>query len=314
MLPRLLLALGNFHRRMLAVYFALIGPAAAYRVSGFLARRLYRLVEPIRTRSEAQCRAALAQRIPPDRIPWIAEQAFVHRIWNLTDLMLADRLLHVGAFGRYGGRIPEAELARLRDAERRHRPIIFVTAYYGPFDLLPVFLGYNGMRTSVVYLPHANASFDAYRRRVRGRSGCEMIPVDRAAERLPARLEAAGRVAIVADHHAERRGLAVRFLGLPTQAMRTVGLLTCRYEAGVVVAGIRRVNEQFRFEIVVADIIDPDDWMSERDPVRYVTDRYLRGLEAIILADPTQYLWAYPRWGQEFARELVDGENATVET
>lgn len=299
MLPRLLFALSNFHRRMLAVYFAVAGPGVAYRISGRLARWLYRLMEPIRTRSEAQCRAALSERVRPDHIPHIAEQAFVHRVWNLTDLMLADRLLHAGTFDRYGGRIGETDLARLRDAEQRRRPIIFVTAYYGPFDLLPIFLGYNGMPTGVVYLPHANASFDAYRRRVRARSGCEMIPVDRAAERLPALLEAAGRVAIVADHHAERRGLPVTFLGLPTQAMRTVGLLTCRYEAGVVIAGIRRIGEAFRFDIVVADIVDPGDWKSEPDPIRYVTDRYLRGLEQIILADPTQYLWAHPRWGRE---------------
>jgi len=43
-----------------------------------------------------------------------------------------------------------------------------------------------------------------------------------------------------------------------------------------------------------------------------VTERYLRGLEVIILADPTQYLWAHPRWGRDFAHELVGEKDAAA--
>ena len=161
---RAFLALADLHRRMLGVYFAAIGPRAAYAITGCLGRWLYRLLPPIRQRSEAQCRAALRGRIGADAVPIVAETAFAHRIWNLTDLWLAQRLLHPGTYRRYGGRIPEPYLGDLLDAQRRGQAAILVSAYYGPFDLLPIFLGYNGVRAGVVYQRHANPDFDEQRR------------------------------------------------------------------------------------------------------------------------------------------------------
>ncbi|HSW45003.1 MAG TPA: hypothetical protein VLM89_05485, partial [Phycisphaerae bacterium] len=198
-LARSLVAIGNVYRRLLTAVLGIIGPRAGYAVTAMLARLLYRAFEPFRERSEAQCRAALGGRVPSEDIPRIAEQGFIHRIWNLADLMLADRLLHPGTFARYGGRIAEREMDLMREARRRGRPVIFVTAYHGPFDLLPVFLGFNGIRAGVIYRPHPNADYDAFRRRVRGRGGCELIPVQRAAERVGQLLAGGGAVAIVAD-------------------------------------------------------------------------------------------------------------------
>ncbi len=302
---RVIVGLGNVYRRLLVVAFAILGPQAAYAITGLMARVLYRLLTPLRIQSEAQCRAALGERVPPGDVPRIARQAFIHRIWNLVDLMLADRLLHPGTCHRYGGRLPEPCRSRLLDACRQGRPVILLTAYYGPFDLFPIFLGCDGVRAGVVYRRHDNAGFDIWRRRIRERGGCETIPVEHAVDRLAAILEQGGTVAIVADHHEERRGLPVMFLGLPTMASRSVGLLACRYRAAVAVAGIRRVGRGFRFVVVASDVIEPNDWSSESDPVAYVTRRYLRALERIILEDPTQYLWAAPRWGEALARKLA---------
>ncbi len=303
-LMRLLVRLTDLQRRMLVVYFGIVGPGVAYAVSGWLARRMYRSLDPIRRRSEAQCRAALAGTRHAAQSQTIAEQAFVHRVWNLMDLYLADRYLHPGTFQRYGGRIPEPHLSKLRDVQRRRRPTLLLTGYYGPFDLLPLLLGFNGVPVGAVYMPHRNAAFDAYRSRIRSRSGSELIRVNQAVGRLGAILQAGGMAAIVADHHDEKRGMPVTFLGLPTRAMRSVGLLAWRYDAGVVVAGIRRLRQEFRFELVVADTIEREEWAEYSDPIEYITMRYLRALEAMILEDPTQYLWAYPRWGEQIASAL----------
>ena len=305
---RAVLWLNDLHRRLLAVFFAAAGPRVAYAVTDLLARLLYRLLPPIRERGEAQCRAALGNRLTSDQVAHVAERSFMHRAWNLTDLMLADRLLHSRTYRRFGGQIPEPHLTNMLQAQRRGQPTILLTAYYGPFDLLPVFLGFNGIRAGVVYRTHLNTQFDAYRRRIREQSGCELIPVERAVERLPQILEAGGTVAIVADHHAERRGLPVTFLGLPTMAVRSVGLLAWRFDADVAVAGIRRVGGAFRFEIEVTDTMKARDWAGNPDPVRYITERYLRALETLVLRDPSQYVWAYARWGRDLAQRLTAGE------
>ncbi|HSW46077.1 MAG TPA: hypothetical protein VLM89_10955, partial [Phycisphaerae bacterium] len=99
----------------------------------------------------------------------------------------------------------------------------------------------------------------------------------------------------------------------PTRVFRSVGLLAWRYQAAVVVAGIRRIDRSFRFELTVADLFGPADWRNEPDPVVAITHRYLRGLEAMVLADPSQYLWAYPRWGEDYLVQLLERSPAHEE-
>lgn len=290
---------------MLAIFFVIIGPRRAYRITGWGALLMYRLLDPLRARSEAQCRAALHAQVPAEDVPRIAAQSFVNRARNLTDLMLASYRLRANTYERYGGRIPEPYLGALLEAQRHRQPTILLTAYYGSFDLLPIFLGYNGIRAAVVYLPHSNAGFDAYRRSIRSQSGCEMVPVENGARRLEQVLSEGGTVAIIADHHVEDRGMPVTFLGLPTKALRSVGLLAWRYEADVVVAAIRRLDDTFRFQIVVADVMSHKESASQDDPVAFITNRYLRAMERVILADPTQYLWAYARWGEKYVQRAT---------
>jgi len=242
--------------------------------------------------------------MPGPEVERIAAQAFVHRARNLTDLFLAPRLLNPHTFAKCGGRFDELSLSRLLEGQRRKTPTIFVTAYYGAFDLLPIFLGYNGIKAAAVYLPHENKSFDQFRRRVRSQSGCELVPVDVAAGRFNEILGAGGMIAILADHHDEVRGMPVRFLGIEGRASRSVGLLAWRHEANVVVAAIRRVADTFRFHLTLEDVIYHDESMVQADPVEFVTLRYLSAIEHLIRRDPTQYLWAYARWGKDHANRV----------
>ena len=302
---RLVLALGNLHRRLLAYVFYIIGPKLSYRITGWGAAAIYRLLDPLRMRSEAQCAAALEGQVAVEDVPRIARQSFVNRSRNLTDLLLASRLLRANTFERFGGRLGEPIRSQLLDAQAQRRPTILVTAYYGSFDLLPIFLGYNGIRAAVVYLPHRNTGFDAHRLRIRAQSGCEMVPVDKASARLSEVLAEGGTVAILADHHIEKRGIPTTFLGLKTKVSRSVGLLAWRFEADIVVAGIRRLHDTFHFDMAVTDVITRNELAAQGDPVVYATDRYLRALERMILQDPTQYLWGYARWGEDYARQIV---------
>ncbi len=307
-----LLRAGEWQRSVLVAAFALVGPDWAYAVSGLLARALYVLLPGLRSLCEGQCAAALGARRSAAEVRRIAAASWVHRVWNLTDLLLAERRLYPRTAARYGAVVPEPQRSELRQAQARRQPAILVSAYYGPYDLLPAILGCSGLRATAVYEPHANPAFDARRQRVRARGGCELVPVTRALTRLPEVLAAGGTVALVADHADERRGVPITFLGLPTTAFRSVGLLAWRYAADVVVAGVRR-RAPFRFEIEVADIIRPPDWRDADDPVRYIVQRYVRGLERIVLKDPAQYLWAYARWGRALARQMMGGHAGAAE-
>lgn len=300
-------ALGNAHRRLLTLVLRLLGPERAYALMEHTARRFYRLADVVRESSEGRCRAALGDPRPESEIQAISEQAFVHRMWNLVDLMLAPRLLRPEARDRYGGRVPEPYRSLLIQAQQRGQPVILLTAYYGPYDLLPVFLGLNGIRATAVYRPHPNRGFDRYRQSVRTGTGCRMLTQSGAALGLSEILEAGQAIAVVADHAGGRSGVPTSFLGEHTTAPRTVGLLAERYGAIVAVTVIRRLAEPFQFQLVISDLFGPNDWRDQSDVIEYITRRYCAALEKVICEGPEQYLWLHRR--AAFAKSAAsDGE------
>lgn len=293
-LGSIIVAAGNLQRRLLAMSIGVLGPRRAYALMAFLARRFYQLADAVRAESESRCRAALGGERSESEIQAIARQAFIHRVWNLVDLSLAPRLLRPKSYARFGGRLAEAHLDLLIDAQRRGRPIILLTAYYGPYDLLPVFLGLNGIQATAVYRPHPNRDFDRFRQSVRSGTGCRMLPHTGAGSTLSDLLERGQTIALLADH-AGTRGVPLSFLGLRTTVPRTVGLLAERYAAIVTVTVIRRLAEPFQFELIVADLFAPDAWQNEPDPIAYITKRYTAALEQAIREAPEQYLWLHRR-------------------
>jgi KDO2-lipid IV(A) lauroyltransferase len=304
-------ALGNAQRRWLALVLRLLGPERAYGLMAWLARRFYRLADAVREESESRCRRALGDRRGEPEIQAISRQAFVHRIWNLVDLLLAPRLLRPGALDRYGGRIPESYRTLLIEAQRRRQPVILLTAYYGPYDLLPVFLGLNGIQATAVYRPHPNRGFDRYRQAVRTSTGCEMLTQSAAAAGLAAALEAGQTVALLADHAAGRNGVPVSFLGQGTRTPRSVGLLAERYGAIVAVTAVRRGPKPFQFQLLVSDLLAPADWREHADPITYITRRYCAALEKVVREEPEQYLWLHRREPVTASQAAGSGEPIT---
>jgi len=297
LIGRWLILLSDMYRQCLVVSLAIIGPRPAYWLAAKMAGLLYALHQPLRQLSETHVRAALGDRLASDGVRDLARRSFVHRTWDFVDLLLARYRIHNRNYAALGGRIDDEYLNLIREAQARGRPVLLVTCYYGPFDLLPVFLGFNGIRARVVYKRHANPRFDAFRGSVRAKSGCELVPIEEAMDRITHTLESGGVAALVADHVDDDRGVPITFLGAPTTALRSVGLLAWRYDAAVVVAGIRRVDNRFRYRLTVADMFDSSAWIDKADPIEAITERYVRALERIVLEDPSQYLWGYCRWG-----------------
>lgn len=287
--------LGNVHRRLLTLVLRFIGPRRAYNLMARFARRFYALADEMRDASEARCRAAFGGRRDEVEIQAMSRLAFVHRIWNQVDLMLAPRFLRPETCDHYGGRIPEPHRSLLVQAQQRRQPVILVTTYYGPYDLLSVFLGLNGINATAVYRPHPNRDYDRYRQSVRSGTGCVMLRASGAALNLSEILAAGQAIALLADPSGARHGVPISFLGESTSVPRTVGLLAERHGAIVAVAAIRRLAEPFRFQLVISDLFGPNDWRDQADVIEYISRRYCTALEKVILEEPEQYLWLHRR-------------------
>lgn len=200
-------------------------PRAAYRLTGLLAQWRTDRWTSFGNRLRRSAAPHWVRIWRSQDVSRIAESSFVHRVWNLTDLMLADRHLQARTAGRFGGQVPQPYLKMLLDAQQRRHPVILLTAYYGRSISCPCSWDTTGFGPVSCIGPTAIRTSTHIASGSEGAWQLRMIPVDRAASRLSQILDAGGTVAILADHHAERRGVPVTFLGVPTMAMRSVALL-----------------------------------------------------------------------------------------
>jgi KDO2-lipid IV(A) lauroyltransferase len=160
-----------------------------------------------------------------------------------------------------------------------------------------------------------------------------MVLMDKfgAAQRMPDILEAGGDIGFIADQNAGARGLFVPFFDRLASAYKAIGVMAVRYNATVVCGQAIRTSgrpeqsegdgadrsdgdandrhaprrftahagepkARFSYDIRLNDIITPDDWADQPDPVFYITARYRRAIEDMVRAAPEQYLWMHRYW------------------
>jgi KDO2-lipid IV(A) lauroyltransferase len=138
----------------------------------------------------------------------------------------------------------------------------------------------------------------------------------------------AGTLGFIADQNAGDRGLFVPFFGRLASTYKTIGLLALLHSAPIVCGQARRLvwsrdskpgasahcgsgsnealddtlgfrewnGEPYRYRIDVVDVIQPEEWATQPDPLFYVTARYRRALEEMVRRSPEQNLWMHRYW------------------
>jgi len=171
-----------------------------------------------------------------------------------------------------------------------------LTGHYGNWEILGYVLGTLGFDTTSIARPLDNPYVNDWLLGVREKKGQKIIDKKGATTDVTALLGQGGTVCFIADQNAGSKGIFVDFFGRKASTYKSIGLLAMEYEVPVIIGYARRVNDQFFFEVGVQDVIWPDDWKAQDDPLRYITQRYTKGIEDFVRADPGQYLWVHRRW------------------
>jgi KDO2-lipid IV(A) lauroyltransferase len=109
-------------------------------------------------------------------------------------------------------------------------------------------------------------------------------------------LREGGALGIIADQNAGDRGMFVPFFGKLASTYKSVGLLAMRQKVPIICGYAHRVGYDCQYEMGVEDIIEPDQWQNQPDPLFYITARYMRAIEMMVRKAPKQYLWMHRRW------------------
>lgn len=198
----------------------------------------------------------------------------------------------------------------LENAVSGGRPCVFITGHCGNWELLGYTLAALGFPMHALYRPLDLAPLDRWVRETRERRGLRLLDKFGALEQAPALMERGEHVAFIADQNAGDRGVFVPFFGRLASTYKSIGLLAMRFEAPVVCGQARAVGDwdrvgaasppidgqRFRYEIDVVDVIRPQDWAGQPDPLFYITARYRRAIETMVKRAPEQYLWMHRYW------------------
>lgn len=186
------------------------------------------------------------------------------------------------------------------DTLMRRRACILITGHCGNWELLGYCLGALGFRVHALYRPLDLAPADRWLRATRARRGLELIDKFGATERAPEIIGRGESLAFIADQNAGDRGLFVPFFDRLASSYKSIGLLAMRFNLPVVCGHAWRIGgpdrDSLEYRVDIGDVISPEDWEGQSDPLFYITARYRRAIESMVRSAPDQYLWMHRYW------------------
>jgi KDO2-lipid IV(A) lauroyltransferase len=266
---------------------------ANLRTAKLLGDLLYRFDRKHRERALANLRRSFPE-LPESERETLARRSMQELFMFFVEMLFTTRLIRIDTWANYI--VLENFQTPLELLLRRNSGLIMLTGHYGNFEILGYLLATLGFPTSSVARPLDNPYLSDFVFGVREKQGQRIIAKKGATGDVVEVIEAKGAVGFVADQNAGSKGLFVDFFGRKASTYKSIGLLAMQYDVPVVIGYSRRVADQFKFVIGAQDIIYPDDWKRQDDPLRYITQRYTKAIEDMIRSDPGQYWWVHRRW------------------
>lgn len=224
----------------------------------------------------------------------MARQSMQQLFMLFVEVLFTTRLVNITTWTRH------VELFNLKDTLglllRRKQGMIMLTGHYGNWEILGYALGTLGFETNSVARPLDNKYVNHWLMGVREKQGQRIIDKKGATSEVTQILDRNGVVGFIADQNAGTKGIFVDFFGRKASTYKSIGLLAMQYNVPVVIGYARRLDDNFRFQLGSQDVIYPEDWANQSDPLRYITQRYTKAIEDMVSVDPGQYLWVHRRW------------------
>lgn len=186
-------------------------------------------------------------------------------------------------------------LEHLAAAASPGRGIVLLTAHYGAWEVLPIYVAQAGQPVAVVGRPADNPHFDRVIRRLRERFGTRALDKRGSVRTLFRVLAERGAVGLLIDQRVRaEEAIDVPFFGRPALTSPIVARLALRTGAPVLpVFGDLAPRGRYRVRIL------PPIWPEGRDDpdsTGELTWRALAVCEDVIREAPERWLWLHRRW------------------
>lgn len=243
---------------------------------------------------------------PEERVQQVAFESIRHMFQLfMVESMISPRLISPSSWPKY---VRIGEIGGVLDLLLRGQSAIFVTGHCGNWELLGCVLASIGYPLIALARPLDNPLIDRWLLDIREARGMKVVTKWGATSIVQDTLRSGGRLGFIADQNAGDQGMFVPFFGRFASAYKSIGLLAMRYNVPIVAGGAMRIGQRYQYQLHYADLIRPEEWADQPDPLFYITARYTRAIEQVVRAAPEQYLWIHRRWKSrpKFVRESHD--------
>lgn len=272
---------------------------AARRLAAWLAWVAYRIDKRHRQVAIDNLRHAYGNEFSEPELDSMVQQVFEHFCALFFEIARLPRVMHVQNWRNHldlkGGR-------ELVSVLLSGRPVMLVTGHFGNWELAGYALGLFGFKGHAIARPLDNPYVDDFLRSFRERTGQKILAKKGDFDQMQAILDTGGVIATLADQDAGARGQFVDFFGRPASTHKAVALLSLEHQVPLVVVGARKIGEPMRYELMIEDVIFPEDYANDPNALKNLTQRYTSSFERIVRTAPEQYFWLHRRWKHQPAK------------
>jgi len=238
------------------------------------------------------------------RIHSLAVSGYEHLFQLGVEICYTPRLITEEGFRRHLSFSPIEPAVR---ALLSGKPIILLSGHSGNWELIGYSMSMLGFPMAATYRPLDLLPLDSWLFDTRQRRGLTLHSKFGSVRSIPIAMAEGMPAGFVADQSGGDRGLFVPFFGRLTSTYKSIGLLAMQTGATIICGNARRLHPldgeggesgsaSMGYTIQLVDVFGPEDWNGRPDPLYYLTARYRRAMERMILQAPDQYLWMHRVW------------------
>ncbi|MDR2080573.1 MAG: lysophospholipid acyltransferase family protein, partial [Campylobacteraceae bacterium] len=177
--------------------------------------------------------------------------------------------------------------------------IIFITAHFSNWEILPHFLAMNGYPMIAIGRAGDNLLIEKnLTKPFREKYGNQNIYKNEAMRKMVKALKDGGNVGLLIDQKAGKtNSVLTTFFGMECRTTISVASLKLKYDPLVIPMFVKReACGKYRIFFYGAAECKTDDKNSEEEKIQVLTQRYNDILECAIKEAPEQWFWMHGRW------------------
>ena len=188
----------------------------------------------------------------------------------------------------------------LKTAQAKGKPIIFVTAHYGAWELAGSMLSALQEPILIVYKKMNNPRFEKYLLSSRAKFRMSYVERHGATRGILKQLRSGGATAILIDTNVNKReSITVDFLKKPTSQIQTTAYFARKFDASLIPALIHTDDDE-NYTIEFSEEIIPPKTDNEAEDIRISTQMQTDWLSEEILKHPEPWFWLHRRFKEDY--------------